>query len=65
MSDLEEPRPDVEQLLSILIVQNQRIYDVLLILLGEQNREAYDNIITVHEKMDNLGPAPFLMSDDD
>jgi hypothetical protein len=64
MADLEEPRPDIEQLLSVIVVQNQRMYDVLLVLLANQNREAYTNIIQVHEAMDNLGPKPFRTDDD-
>lgn len=64
MADLEEPRPDIEQLLSVIIVQQQRIYDVLLVLLADQNREAYTNIIGVHESMDNLGPKPFRTDND-
>lgn len=64
MADLEELRPDIEQLLSVLIVQQQRIYDVLLLLLADQNEIAYGNIVEAHERMDNLGPKPFRTDDD-
>lgn len=64
MADLEEQRPSIDQLLSVVIVQNQRIYDVLLVLLGLQDREAYDNLIAKHTDLENLGPAPFLMEEE-
>lgn len=64
MAELEEPQPSIEQLLSVLIVQNQRLYDVLLVMLGEQNREAYENLIATHQELENLGPAPFLMEEE-
>lgn len=63
MSDLEQPSPSIEDLLSVLIVQNQRIYDVLLVLLFKQDAEAFNNLIGKHKEMDNLGPAPFIMED--
>ena len=64
MAELEEQRPTVESLLSVLIVQNQRIYDVLLVLLGKQDEEAYRNLVAAHEKLDNIGPVPFLMEEE-
>jgi hypothetical protein len=68
MADLFEedevsPEVAIEQLLSVLILQNQRIYDVLIAILSEQNEEVARNVIAVHEKMDNIGPAPFLMEE--
>lgn len=66
MADLyEEPeKPSVEQMLSIIIVQNQRIYDVLLAILGEQNEETSRRVVQVHEQMDNFGPAPFIVEEE-
>lgn len=65
MADLQEPQPDLEQLLSVIIVQNQRIYDVLLVILANSNQEAYNNIIARHESMGHVGPVPFKTDDDD
>ncbi len=64
MAELEEPTPPVEQFLSVIIVQNQRIYDVLIAILSEQNEEVARKLLDVHEKMDNIGPAPFLMEEE-
>jgi hypothetical protein len=63
MSELEEQTPSVEQLLSIVVVQNQRIYDTLIAILTEQNEEVARRLLDVHEKMDNIGPAPFLVDE--
>lgn len=63
MSDLEESKPSLENLLSVIIVQNQRIYDVLLVQLALQDEESYRNIVDKHKQMDNLGPAPFIMEE--
>lgn len=65
MADLfENETPPVEQFLSVIIVQNQRIYDALIAILSEQNEETAKNLLAVHEKMDNIGPAPFLMEEE-
>ncbi len=63
MSELQEPKPSLEDLLSVIIVQNQRIYDVLLVDLALKNEESFRNIVEKHKEMDNLGPAPFLMEE--
>jgi hypothetical protein len=65
MSELKEPSPSVEQLLSIVVVQNQRVYDVLLALLSQQSEEVARNLVEVHERMDNISPAPYVVSDND
>lgn len=64
MSDLQEPAPDIQSLLSVIILQNQRIYDVLLTLLGEQDSDAAYNLIEVHKQLDNIGPVPYKVDDD-
>lgn len=64
MSELEEPVPQVQHLISVLIVQNQRIYDVLLALLGHFDSEASYNLIQLHENMQNIGPVPYKVEDE-
>lgn len=65
MSDLQEPTPDVQSLLSVIIMQNQRIYDVLLSILGHYDSEMAYNLIDVHTKLENIGPVPYRIEDDD
>lgn len=64
MSDLKEPQPDLEQLLSVIVIQNQRIYDVLLVILANSNQEAYNNVVERHEQMGHVGPVPYRTDDD-
>lgn len=59
MSDLQEPMPEIQHLISVLIVQQQRIYDTMLTLIGHFNSEAAYNLIQVHERMENIGPVPY------
>lgn len=43
------------------IVQNivlWRVYDVLLLLLREQNRPLADQLVEIHEKGEFVGPNP-------
>jgi phosphotransferase system HPr-like phosphotransfer protein len=63
MSDLEEPTPDVQSLISVLILQMQRVYDVLLTILGSQNAEASYNLIEVHKNLENIGPVPYNLNE--
>lgn len=63
MGELQEPRASIEELISVLIVQQQRIYDVLLLILSQQDEEHAKRLIQTHENMDNIGPAPFLMEE--
>jgi hypothetical protein len=58
MSDLPDG-PTIEQCLSIMVVQLQRIYDIQLVLLALQDREAYENLITKHGKFEGVGPEPW------
>lgn len=65
MSELQEPVPDIQSLLSVIILQNQRLYDVLLTILGEQDADACYNLIEVHKQLDNIGPVPYKVNDED
>ena len=65
MSELQEPAPDVQSMLSVIILQNQRIYDVLLSILGEQSADACYNLIEIHKQLDNVGPVPYKVNEDD
>lgn len=60
MSELEDPdAPSVEELLSANLVQQLRIYDVLIHILAHFNEEAADKIMTLHENAGLYGPMPF------
>lgn len=65
MSDLQEPTPDIQSLLSVIIIQNQRIYDVLLAILGQYDAEVCYDLIDVHSKLENIGPVPYKVEEDD
>jgi hypothetical protein len=53
--------PNIEDYLKILVVQQQRIYDVLLVLLAESNKTAFTNIVNLHKEFQGgPGPAPYL-----
>jgi hypothetical protein len=64
MSDLEQPMPEIQHLLSVIIMQNQRIYDTLLTILGHFDSELSYNLIAVHEQLENIGPVPYKVEDD-
>ena len=55
--------PDLLALMSVVILQQQRIYDVLLTILGHENAEAAYNLIKVHEELDNIGPVPYKVDE--
>ena len=75
MSELEEPQPNISDLRDEIIelqnvmkanwITSQRIYDVLLLLLGHENQEAAQGVIEGHRKFENIGPMPFKESDED
>lgn len=63
--------PTINELLStqldflrMSLVQQMRIYDVLLVLLGEQDKEAADVLMATHAKFENIGPLPYEELDD-
>lgn len=53
----EEESLTSDQKFDIQVLQLQRIYDVLLLLLDEEDRE---KLIEGHRKFEFLGPAPWM-----
>ena len=51
--------PTIEDYLKVIIVGQQRIYDTLLVMLAENNREAFENLVNQHEKYGHVGPLPY------
>lgn len=64
MAELHEEKPAVEDFLSILVVQQQRIYDVLIATLSKTDESVARELIAVHEQMDSIGPMPYQVEDD-
>lgn len=56
--------PEIQNLLSVMILQNQRIYDALLTLIGATDSEAAYNLIEVHKRLENIGPVPYKVDDE-
>jgi hypothetical protein len=60
MSEAEEPEvPSMEELLSANLMQQMRIYDVLIHLLAHFSEESADKVMTLHEGFGLYGPMPF------
>lgn len=56
--------PSVEELLYTIWLTNQRIYETLLLILGNQNRESMDQLLNNHEQFKlEVGPLPFKVDD--
>ncbi len=60
MSELEEQKPDQEELLTLLLIQQMRNYDVLMHLLLHFNEETAKQLLTMHENLEQWGPLPFI-----
>jgi hypothetical protein len=43
-----------------MVVQLQRIYDIQLVLLALQDRDAYNNLIAKHQSFEGVGPEPWV-----
>lgn len=60
MSELEDPDvPSVEELLSALLIQEIRNYDVMIHLLAHFDEEGAKKILDLHEGLNLYGPLPF------
>jgi hypothetical protein len=54
-----EEELDVGELLKVIIVQQQRIYDTLLAILNTSDKETANALLKKHEDFGYLGPMPF------
>lgn len=62
MSELEETdKPSIEELLSALLIQSIRNYDVLIHLLALKDKEGADGIYDLHKEFKLYGPMPFAI----
>lgn len=60
MSELgETDKPDVEEILMLLLHQSMRNYDVLSHLLKHFDPEAAGLVLDAHENMKTWGPPPY------
>jgi len=64
MSELTEPKPDPEELLTLLLIQSMRNYDILIHLLKHFDEETAAQLLEKHEKLEQWGPLPFLLEDE-
>ena len=61
---MEESKPSVEELLSILIMQQMRNYDALMHLLLHFDEEVAVKLLEVHKSLETVGPPPFFFNED-
>lgn len=59
MSELEEERPSIEELLSAVLIQQMRSYDVMIHLLAHFDEESAKELYDLHEGFGLYGPMPF------
>lgn len=60
MAELEDAeKPSIEELLSALLIQSMRNYDLLIHLLALKDKEGADKLYDLHEKFGLYGPMPF------
>lgn len=59
MSEQEVEKPSLEELLSALLIQTMRNYDVLLHLLAHYDEEGAGKIYDLHKQFGLYGPMPF------
>lgn len=59
MSELEEDTPSVEELLSLILIQQMRNYDVMIHLLKHFDEESAVTLHEMHSNLETWGPFPF------
>lgn len=52
-------------LLQMSIIQQLRMYDILMALLRISNEEAANRLLAMHEKFEHIGPLPYEEYDAD
>lgn len=70
MSELHDPaKPNTDELLTLLLVQTMRMYDVLMHMLDimsekdEERAAITQELLELHEKLGHWGPLPFVEVD--
>ena len=63
MSEVKEPKPDPEELLTLLLIQEMRNYDVMIHLLMHFDEEVASQLVEKHEKLEQWGPLPFILEE--
>lgn len=65
MSRLEDPKeleaPNIQELLTFVILQQMRIYDVMLAMLMNADPAAAQKLFELHQNHDTWGPPPFIV----
>jgi hypothetical protein len=61
----EKTLEGVDEILTAIYIQQSRMYDVLLLLLGLQSQELVETIMNSHEKGVLLSPPPALKGTDE
>lgn len=59
MSELEEEKPSLEELLSALLIQTMRSYDILIHILAQHDEEGAGKLYDLHKQFGLYGPMPF------
>lgn len=61
MSELEEPnKPDTDELLTLILIQQMRIYDVMMGILLVGDADKANKLFELHKNHDTWGPLPFI-----
>jgi hypothetical protein len=63
VSEVKEPKPDPEELLTLLLIQQMRNYDVLMHLLLHFDEEGARQLLAMHENLEQWGPLPFILEE--
>lgn len=63
MSETEDEKPSIEEILMLLLHQTMRNYDILVHLLKHFEPEEASLLVESHEKMELWGPPPFLLEE--
>lgn len=64
MSDLVPEEPSLADMFRVIFMQQQRIYDVLLIILRAHDSALADLVDEKHSKFEFIGALPFEESDE-
>lgn len=64
MSELEDPKtPNTDELLTLLLVQLMRLYDVEMHLLTHFEPSVAKELLAIHEKLEHWSPLPFVVGE--
>ena len=63
MSEVKEQKPDPEELLTLLLIQQMRNYDILMHILLHFDEEGARTLLEIHENLEQWGPLPFVFEE--